>query len=198
VKSNFQQRLPKVYIAGPDVFRPDWPAFASSVKELCRSKNLFPLFPVPVDFNPCAPGISGLTEPGTPEQATPIFKTCIDLIKQTDFVAANISSFRGTEPDGGTVFEIGYAFALGKPIVGYTRNRELPENRPEMKKNKTETGAFLCPDSYVVERFGLAANVMVDRACQIVCRDINKALEQIAQLVKRQKQKSFYFLEMTR
>jgi hypothetical protein len=48
----------------------------------------------------------------------------------------------------------------------------------------------------VVERFGLAANVMVDRA--IVCRDINKALEQIAQLIERQKQKSFSFLDSTR
>lgn len=97
-----------------------------------------------------------------------------------------------------TVFEIGYAFALGKPIVGYTRNKELPENRPDVKKRQTESGAFLCHEGYVVERFGLAANLMVDRACQMVCRDIDKALEQIAQLIERQKQKSFSFLDLTR
>lgn len=182
MNKNSPQKSPKVYIAGPDVFSPNWPVFASRVKELCHKKGLTPLFPVPVDFNPCNPGIPGLTEQGNPEQATPIFKTCVDLIKQADFVAANISSFRGLEPDGGTVFEVGYAFALGKPIVGYSRNKELPENMKDMTRVKTATGAFLC-ENHVVERFGLVANVMVDRACEVVCRgDIDKALDQIVRL----------------
>jgi nucleoside 2-deoxyribosyltransferase len=33
-------------------------------------------------------------------------------------VVANFDFFRGPEPDG-TCFEVGYAVALGKPVVGY-------------------------------------------------------------------------------
>ena len=32
---------------------------------------------------------------------------------------ANLAPFRGHEPDSGTVFEVGFATALGKPVVAY-------------------------------------------------------------------------------
>ena len=184
------QHLPKVYIAGPDVFSPEWSKFATDVKNLCLKRQLEPLFPDPVDFDPCAPDIPGLTVKGTPEQATAIFKTCVELIQQADFIAANISLFRGPAVDSGTAFEMGYAFALGKPIVVYTKSINIPENHDDMKRLRTKHGAYLCRNGYVVERFGLAANVMVDRACQTVYSGtIQQALDHIARLAKNRDKK---------
>ena len=40
-------------------------------------------------------------------------------LDSADGVIANLRDFRGTEPDAGTVFEVGYAHARGIPVIGY-------------------------------------------------------------------------------
>lgn len=44
-----------------------------------------------------------------------IFRHCIEGIDRADVVLAVLD---GTDADSGTAFECGYAFALGKPVVG--------------------------------------------------------------------------------
>ena len=53
------------------------------------------------------------------ELAQRIFEGNIQLVRGADGVIANLMSFRGHEPDSGTVFEVGFATALGKPVVAY-------------------------------------------------------------------------------
>lgn len=48
-----------------------------------------------------------------------IFEADTELIHQCDIVIANMNEFRGKEPDSGTVWECGYAHALGKEIYLY-------------------------------------------------------------------------------
>lgn len=43
----------------------------------------------------------------------------IARLDSADGVIANLRDFRGTEPDAGTVFEVGYAHARGIPVIGY-------------------------------------------------------------------------------
>ena len=53
------------------------------------------------------------------ERAQRIYEGNIERIRKADGVLANLIAFRGHEPDSGTVFEAGFAIALGKPVVGY-------------------------------------------------------------------------------
>ncbi|RZI95321.1 MAG: nucleoside 2-deoxyribosyltransferase, partial [Rubrivivax sp.] len=48
-----------------------------------------------------------------------IYEDNLRRIREADGVIANLVNFRGLEPDSGTVFEMGFAIALGKPVVGY-------------------------------------------------------------------------------
>ncbi|WP_054619477.1 nucleoside 2-deoxyribosyltransferase [Neisseria sp. 83E34] len=45
-----------------------------------------------------------------------------EMIRRCDVVIANLSPFRGEEPDCGTTYECGFARALGKPVLAYTDN----------------------------------------------------------------------------
>ncbi|MDO4248796.1 MAG: nucleoside 2-deoxyribosyltransferase [Neisseria sp.] len=45
------------------------------------------------------------------------------MIARCDAVIANLSPFRGAEPDCGTAYECGFARALGKTVLVYTDNR---------------------------------------------------------------------------
>jgi len=44
-----------------------------------------------------------------------IFRYCLDGVERCDVVVAVLD---GADADSGTAFEMGYAFALGKPVVG--------------------------------------------------------------------------------
>ncbi len=48
-----------------------------------------------------------------------IFAGNCKLIDEADIVIANLNPFRGKEPDSGTCFEVGYAYAKGKTVYGY-------------------------------------------------------------------------------
>jgi nucleoside 2-deoxyribosyltransferase len=82
---------------------------------------------------------------------------------------ANLTPFRGAGADTGTVYEVGFARGLGKPVFGYS-NRELSFFDRVAEFNvqplKERVGApptmrFEDVDSMGVEQFGLAENLMV-------------------------------------
>src|SRR5690625_6444066 len=95
--------MKKVYLAGPDVFASDAAERAEQHKSLCRMHGFEPLHPV------------DQVEP----TAQSIYQHNVELIQQTDAVIANDNLFRVAELDTGTVFELGYAVTLGKPVVIY-------------------------------------------------------------------------------
>jgi nucleoside 2-deoxyribosyltransferase len=83
----------KIYLAGPDVFRPDVHEWAETARATCSRYGYEAL--IPIDH--------GETE------ANRIFQTNLDLIRKAQIIVANLNPFRGTEPDSGTCFEMGYA-----------------------------------------------------------------------------------------
>ena len=100
-----------IYLAGPDVFRPDAEAHGETLKALCAEFGFVGLYPLdhalPADIR----------EPAA--QAAWIYRANVGLIERADCVLANLEPFRGSEPDSGTAFEVGYALALGKPVYAY-------------------------------------------------------------------------------
>lgn len=103
---------PRIYLAGPDVFLPDSAARFAELRAACARLGLEGLAPsdgdIPADFH-------GSDD----ERARRIYQGNLRRIEAADGVIAHLCGFRGLEPDSGTVFEVGYAAALGKPVVAY-------------------------------------------------------------------------------
>ncbi len=93
-----------IYLAGPDVFKPDFVTIRDRLKTMCRANGFIPLSPA--DGDPIDCDASDLSRQ--------IFLQNIRHIDAADIVMANVQDFRGHEPDSGTVFEIGYAIGRGK------------------------------------------------------------------------------------
>lgn len=158
----------KIYLAGPDVFRPDVTEWAESVRELCQRYGFEPL--LPVDHNE-----------KTPEK---IFQANIDLIRKAQIVAANLDPFRGPEPDSGTAFELGYALALGKKICGYVTRLETVAQRVEAAENRSERPApygdkLTDRNGLMIENFGLPCNLMLSIPANIVEGGLEACLQSI-------------------
>jgi nucleoside 2-deoxyribosyltransferase len=103
---------PRVYLAGPDVFFADRARRFERLVEACARLGM-------VGLPPTDGGIAQDFAGTDAERAERIYQGNVALIRSADGLIANLAAFRGLEPDSGTVFEIGYAVAAGKPVVGY-------------------------------------------------------------------------------
>lgn len=158
----------KIYLAGPDVFRPDVADWAESARELCRRYGFEPL--LPVDHQETQPD--------------KIFQSNIDLIRKAQIVAANLDPFRGPEPDSGTAFELGYALALGKKVCGYVSRLETLAQRVESAENRSEVPApygnrLTDRKGLMIENFGLPCNLMLSVPANIVEGGLEGCLKSI-------------------
>ena len=134
-----------VYLAGPDVFFPDSKARRDNLLALCKENGLIGIYPGDNDI--------------APPVASTIREANMEMIKKADYILANLSSFRGFEPDSGTVFEVGFASALGKIIVGYSS-----DTRPMIERLRDHQSLsdkqMSDKDGLMVENFGLPNNLM--------------------------------------
>jgi len=137
-------RAPRIYLAGPDVFRADPVAEGARLKALCAAHGLFGVYPL--DQTP-APGLAG------PALGAAIAQGNMHFIRGCDGVLANLTPFRGPSADAGTVFEVGFAVALGKPVAGWSADR-----RPYVAR----VGAgSRDADGMEIENFAMADNLMI-------------------------------------
>ncbi|PJI48118.1 MAG: nucleoside 2-deoxyribosyltransferase [Pseudomonas sp.] len=157
----------KIYLAGPDVFRPDAFAQGERLKALCTEFGLQGLYPLDHSVP------EGITNP--PEQALWIYQANLTLIAEADAVLANLNPFRGTEPDSGTAFELGYAAALGKPLYGYIDEGGSCVERLPCEWQGEEPGRDR--DGNQIESFGLPLNLMLGVPVRIAVGGAREALE---------------------
>ncbi|CAB3759128.1 nucleoside 2-deoxyribosyltransferase [Paraburkholderia humisilvae] len=161
-------RSPQIYLAGFDVFRPDAAEHGEQLKALCAERGLVGLHP----GDSAAP--AGMRADDTAQW---ICDTNLALIRAADAVMANLNDFRSAgEPDAGTVFEVGFAIALGKPVWGY-RSDELP--LVARAAVRTEAGTAFCSRGFIVEDFGLPVNLMLACTVQWVIGDAATCLDAI-------------------
>jgi nucleoside deoxyribosyltransferase len=147
--------MPRVYLAGPDVFRDDALAHGERLKHLCEAHGFTGIFPLD---NALPPGLSG------PRAAHWIYEANVALIRGADLVMANLDDFRGPgEADSGTAFEVGFAVALGKPVWGYTADAGTIVDRAAARIDSE--GRPRDARGFLVEDFGLGKNLML--ACPV-------------------------------
>ena len=155
----------KLYLAGPDVFRPDAAAWAGRVRELCRAAGHEALIPLDGDL---------------PASAAAIYRSNLRCIAEADAVLANLNPFRGAEPDSGTCVEIGYALALGKCVIGYAADLRPLRERLRASGPGAD-GRWRDAAGDVVEDFGLPLNLMLAVPLQMVQGGVDAALAMVAE-----------------
>lgn len=137
--------MPFIYLAGPQVFRPDALAQGAHLKAVCAQSGLTGLYP-----------LDGAASEG--ENAHTIRARCIDLLDAADAVVADISPFRGPHMDPGTAWEIGYAQARGLKVHLWSRDpRHL---RARIPASLTAHG-WRDKAGDLVEDFGQPENLMI-------------------------------------
>jgi nucleoside 2-deoxyribosyltransferase len=151
-----------VYIAGPDVFRPDAALWADSVRTRLARHGHQAL--IPLD--------------GEEITATGIYHANIEMIRSADAVLANLNPFRGHEPDSGTCVEAGFAIAQGKPVIGYVSDGRVLKD----KLGQIGVDNPLDANGLHIENFGLPLNLMLAIPCRIVVGDLNAAVTELSNL----------------
>jgi nucleoside 2-deoxyribosyltransferase len=145
----------KIYLAGPDIFRPDAQDWIANARELCRQHG----------FEALTPFDHGETEPRK------ILDDNLELIRKAQIVVANLNPFRGCEPDSGTAFELGYALALGKKLWVYVESAEPLLDRIR-RAEALSADANRDRQGMAIEDFGLPLNLMLAMSAQIVQGDL--------------------------
>lgn len=173
--------MSSIYLAGPDVFYTNYVQVFEALVEDCAKAGFIGL--VPSDG-----GLSrGL--PATVDVANLIYFENLALIKSADAIIANVSPFRGVEPDSGTVFEIGFAKALGKVVVMYS-NEPLDSLFDRVQKDcgtcTTDASSGMPVDpkyGYFVENFNNPLNLMLSATIPYVRGGHKEAIAKVKELL---------------
>lgn len=149
--------LPKIYIAGPGVFRPDADELARELKDICHRYWLEGLWPAD----------------GPSDTARLIAQANLKMIRSAAALVADVSPFRGPHSDDGTAYEIGFAHALGKPTFAWSSNTEPLAWRIEGKRID---GILRDSDGYAIEDFAAPVNLMLAHAVQSISASAEEAI----------------------
>lgn len=166
--------MKKIYLAGPDVFEKDAIGKGESLKALCNTFGFEGLFPLD----------NVIKEAESEQMAEAIRSANIELIRQADFIMANLNPFRGFEPDSGTVYEIGVAEALGKRVFSYASDLRTMKERL-IESQELHAASVYCKDGKLIEDFKLSHNLMFTHT--VVATDVQTCLEFIETFCKTQK-----------
>ena len=159
----------KIYIAGPDVFEQNSIEIGQKYSLICQKYGYEGLYPLDniVDFN-------------QPKQkiAQDIYKANVKLIKEADIVIANLNNFRGKEADSGTVWECGFASALGKKVYGYMdRNYSYLDSFEDVKI--LPNGLKVDRQGKTIEDFDYPINLMIACSAEIVTGGFEDVIKHI-------------------
>ncbi len=149
----------RVYLAGPDVFLPDPVAWFERKKAICAAFGLIGVSPL--DDLPDEPaGWAAL-----PEWQRIALRNEAH-IRGAGALVANLTPFRGPSADVGTVYEIGFARALGLRLFGYATvtapflDRTLAALAGTARVDAD--GAWWDAEGMQIEQFGLFDNLMIE------------------------------------
>ena len=156
-----------IYLAGPDVFRKNALSRLDSLKRMSGYYGHTGMMPFDnkVEVSPS----DSKTDIGSK-----IFFANVGLMDKADVIIANLEPYRGPGVDDGTAFEIGYGYAKGLRIYGYTQlmDKELKDITTmmfDLNKQKRYTE---------LEDFGNTCNLMLSDSIKSSGGLIFKTLEE--------------------
>ena len=121
-----------IYLAGPDVFRPNPFEIAKKKKDILAKYGLVGHFPMDneidsnflKDLNMSGKSDTEIDAIKSNGIAMAIGLANEQMMRDADCGIFNMTPYRGPSMDVGTAFEIGFMRALGKPVFGYTNHTE--------------------------------------------------------------------------
>ncbi|MET3909123.1 nucleoside 2-deoxyribosyltransferase [Bradyrhizobium sp. S3.3.6] len=146
--------MPKVYLAGPDVFLPDAIEIGRQKKLLCSRYGLEGLFPFDNEIT--------TSESGQRVDRL-IYRANEAMMRNADLGIFNLTPFRGPSADAGTVFELGLMVGLGKRVFGYTNDASDYAHRVSTSAaTGLQTRPLQDAHGMTVENFGNSDNLMIE------------------------------------
>jgi len=104
------RRIETLFLAGPDLWLPDGADILARKRALCEAAG----------YRAFAGRDAELVETEPSEaMAREIYASVLERLRAADAVIANLTPWRGPGADPGAAFEIGFAAALGKPVLAY-------------------------------------------------------------------------------
>jgi nucleoside 2-deoxyribosyltransferase len=154
------------------VFRADAVAEGARLKALCEAHGLDGVYPLDGSLDLAAGGRAAILS---------IYASCCAQIQSCHGVIANLSPFRGPHADDGTAFEMGYAAALSRPIMAYSRDlRPMIERVPVASR---AGNVHRDAEGYEIENFGAGHNAMLAGAAMAVHASAEEAIAAMAMLL---------------
>lgn len=148
----------RIYLAGPEVFLADAVAAGEAKKAVCARHGAVGVFPLDPIASAEADAQSDLWYA--------IYLRNEAHIRSCDALVANLTPFRGPSGDAGTVYELGFMRALGRPVAAYS-NAAAPFTARTRTflgaaARRRVDGAWEDAEGLSLEAFGLTDNLMLD------------------------------------
>lgn len=158
----------RIYLAGPDVFFQDTSAHFDRLEALCQERGLVGIRPADADRQE-------VQRMSLTEKAQYLFDANLARLRSCQAVLANLQPFRNpVEPDSGTVFEVGFAIALGLPVAGLVPALSPQEHRivkhfgvATPTASAVDQGQFDATYGMLIEAFDQPLNLMLSRSCTL-------------------------------
>ena len=150
-------RALQIYLAGPEVFLLNATKVLAEKKKMCASYGFYGVCPFDV-------GVDVASLPKS-KAGIQIGQNNENLIRGCTIVIANLTPFRGPSADVGTVYECGFARALGLVVFGYTHatlqyfDRTIVWLKHSVRKGKDDQ--YRDANGMAIEDFDLSENLMI-------------------------------------
>jgi nucleoside 2-deoxyribosyltransferase len=112
-----------LYIAGPQCFYPRGYSQWHAYRKLAEFYGFTVVLPNDIPL--------AMDHEDLRLNAGAIFANLKTVIEETSIMIADLEYFRGSNPDGGTVFELGMAYAKGARLYGYTRDKRATVHKDQ-------------------------------------------------------------------
>jgi nucleoside 2-deoxyribosyltransferase len=147
---------PRIYLAGPEVFLPRALSVGAEKCRLAAAAGFEGVFPHDAKLN--------VTPLDKRARADRIFAANTELMRSCDALIANLTPFRGVSADAGTVFEVGFMCALGRPAWAYTNTIDSYGSRATAFRRHRSALADCDRPECAVEDYDLSDNLMIEMA----------------------------------
>jgi nucleoside 2-deoxyribosyltransferase len=152
------RRLKTLYLAGPDAAYPESAELIARKRLVCEANGLTPRL---------AADQTILSDRAGELRAREAYAGALASLRASDVVIANLTPWRGPGCDPATAFEIGFASALGKPVLAYMNldNEDEAEYRARVEAwigaAADEQGVWRDADGSEIEDLGLPEAAML-------------------------------------